>query len=381
MTPQTEIQLIAVAAAAACALSGTFLVLRRMAMIADAVSHAVLPGIVIAFLLGGGLGSPLLAFGAALSGVATVALVEALQRTKLVKEDTAIGLVFPALFAFGVVLVSRYADHVHLDVDAVLLGELAFAPFERMIIAGRDVGPRALWIAGGALVLNVTAVSVFFKELKLVTFDPALAAALGFSPLLLHYGLMTLVSATAVASFDAVGLVLVVALMVGPAAAAWLLTDRLAVLLPLAASLGATSAVAGYWLARWLDASIAGAMAVCVGLVFLLVFSFAPRRGLLARRRMLATQRREFAMTLLAVHLAQHEGTADEADESRLASLHLHLHWDEDRLRRTVRDGLSRGWLRREDDRLLLEDAGRSTARTVFARAWPQGTGITQHRI
>lgn len=381
MTPQTEIQLIAVAAAAACALSGTFLVLRRMAMIADAVSHAVLPGIVIAFLLGGGLGSPLLAFGAALSGVATVALVEALQRTKLVKEDTAIGLVFPALFAFGVVLVSRYADHVHLDVDAVLLGELAFAPFERMIIAGRDVGPRALWIAGGALVLNVTAVSVFFKELKLVTFDPALAAALGFSPLLLHYGLMTLVSATAVASFDAVGLVLVVALMVGPAAAAWLLTDRLAVLLPLAASLGATSAVAGYWLARWLDASIAGAMAVCVGLVFLLVFSFAPRRGLLARRRMLATQRREFAMTLLAVHLAQHEGTADEADESRLASLHLHLHWDEDRLRRTVRDGLSRGWLRREDDRLLLEDAGRSAARTVFARAWPQGTGITQHRI
>ena len=373
MTPQTEIQLIAVAAAAACALSGTFLVLRRMAMIADAVSHAVLPGIVIAFLLGGGLGSPLLAFGAALSGVATVALVEALQRTKLVKEDTAIGLVFPALFAFGVVLVSRYADHVHLDVDAVLLGELAFAPFERMIIAGRDVGPRALWIAGGALVLNVTAVSVFFKELKLVTFDPALAAALGFSPLLLHYGLMTLVSATAVASFDAVGLVRVVALMVGPAAAAWLLTDRLAVLLPLAASLGATSAVAGYWLARWLDASIAGAMAVCVGLVFLLVFSFAPRRGLLARRRMLATQRREFAMTLLAVHLAQ--------DESRLASLHLHLHWDEDRLRRTVRDGLSRGWLRREDDRLLLEDAGRSTARTVFARAWPQGTGITQHRI
>ncbi len=381
MTPQTEIQLIAVAAAAACALSGTFLVLRRMAMIADAVSHAVLPGIVIAFLLGGGLGSPLLAFGAALSGVATVALVEALQRTKLVKEDTAIGLVFPALFAFGVVLVSRYADHVHLDVDAVLLGELAFAPFERMIIAGRDVGPRALWIAGGALVLNVAAVSVFFKELKLVTFDPALAAALGFSPLLLHYGLMTLVSATAVASFDAVGLVLVVALMVGPAAAAWLLTDRLAVLLPLAAGLGATSAVAGYWLARWFDASIAGAMAVCVGLVFLLVFSFAPRRGLLARRRMLATQRREFAMTLLAVHLAQHEGTVDEADESRLASLHLHLHWDEDRLRRTVRDGLNRGWLRREDDRLLLEDAGRSAARTVFARAWPQGTGTTPHRI
>lgn len=378
MTPQVEIQVIAVVTAAACALSGTFLVLRRMAMIADAISHAVLPGIVIAFLLGGSLGSPLLALGAALSGVATVALVEALQRTRLVKEDTAIGLVFPALFALGVVLVSRYADHVHLDVDAVLLGELAFAPFERMIIAGRDVGPRALWIAGGALVFNITAVTVLFKELKLVTFDPALAAALGFSPLLLHYGLMTMVSATAVASFDAVGLVLVVALMVGPAAAAWLLTDRLSLLLPLASGFGAVAAVAGYWLARWLDASIAGAMAVCVGLVFLTVFTFAPQRGLIARARLRTTQRREFAMTLLAVHLAQHEGTPDEADESRVASLHLHLHWDEEHLQRTVRDGLSRGWFLRDDDRLRLEDEGRVAARLIFDRAWPRA-GVAAH--
>jgi len=375
MTPQVEIQIIAVVTAAACALSGTFLVLRRMAMIADAISHAVLPGIVIAFLLGGSLGSPLLALGAALSGVATVALVEALQRTRLVKEDTAIGLVFPALFALGVVLVSRYAGHVHLDVDAVLLGELAFAPFERMIVAGRDVGPRALWIAGGALLLNAAVVTSLFKELKLVTFDPALAAALGFPPLLLHYGLMTMVSATAVASFDAVGLVLVVALMVGPAAAAWLLTDRLALLLPLAAGLGSVAALSGYWLARWLDASIAGAMAVCVGLVFLVVLTFAPRRGLLARRRLRSTQRREFAMTLLAVHLAQHEGTADEVEESLLASLHLHLRWDEEHLRRTVREALGRNWVRLDDDRLRLEEAGRAAAGMIFNRAWPRGSG------
>ena len=379
MTPQLEIQLIAVVAATACALSGTFLVLRRMAMVADAISHAVLPGIVIAFLLGGSLGSPLLALGAALSGVATVALVEALQRTRLVKEDTAIGLVFPALFALGVVLVSRYADHVHIDVDAVLLGELAFAPFERMVIAGHDVGPRALCIAGGALALNLTAVLVFFKELKLVTFDPALAAALGFSPLLLHYGLMTLVSATAVASFDAVGLVLVVALMVGPAAAAWLLTDRLAMLLPLASGLGAVAALSGYWLARWLDASIAGAMAVCVGLVFLSVFALAPRRGLLARRRQRTIQRREFAMTLLAVHLAQHEGTPDEHDESRLASLHLHLHWDEARVQRTVHEAIQRGWLRQDGDRMVLEKPGRAAAGAIFARAWPSNAALTRH--
>ena len=152
--------------------------------------------------------SPLLIAGAALVGVLTVVLVETLQRTGLVKEDAAIGLVFPLLFSIGVILISRYADDVHLDIDAVLLGELAFAPFDRVEAFGWDWGPKGLWVMGTILVANLLLVWLFFKELKLATFDPALAAALGLAPAAIHYGLMTSVSITAVGAFDAVGSIL-----------------------------------------------------------------------------------------------------------------------------------------------------------------------------
>ncbi len=140
---QVEILAIAVCTAVACSLVGTFLVLRRLAMLSDAISHAILPGIVIAFFITGDLASPWLVLGAAATGVLTVALVEALTRTRRLKEDAAMGLVFPALFSIGVVLISRYAGNVHLDVDAVLLGELAFAPFDRFELGGRSTWARA----------------------------------------------------------------------------------------------------------------------------------------------------------------------------------------------------------------------------------------------
>ena len=143
MSPeQLEIQLIASLVAITCAIPGVFLVLRRMAMMSDAISHSILLGIVLAFFAVHDTSSPILIIGAALSGVLTVSLVEALNRTKLVKEDAAIGLVFPVLFSIGVILIARYARSIHLDVDAVLLGELAFAPFDRLVINGADLGFR-----------------------------------------------------------------------------------------------------------------------------------------------------------------------------------------------------------------------------------------------
>ncbi|MGB1374824.1 MAG: metal ABC transporter permease, partial [Rhodothermales bacterium] len=219
MSASIEIQIIAVLVAVACALPGVFLVLRQLAMMSDAISHAILPGIVIAFLLTEDLSSPLLILGAAAAGVATVALVELLRKTGLLKEDAAIGIVFPALFSVGVILIARFAGDVHLDVDAVLLGELAFAPFDRVVLGSIDV-PKATLVMASILMLNVVFIGLFFKELKLATFDSALAATLGFTPVLLHYVLMGLVSTTAVGAFDAVGSILVVALMVAPPAAA-----------------------------------------------------------------------------------------------------------------------------------------------------------------
>ena len=284
MSPSLEIQIIAALVAMACSLPGVFLILRKMVMMSDAIGHAILPGIVVAFLLTGTLNSPWLILGAALSGMATVALVEMVRNTGLLKEDAAIGIVFPALFSIGVVLIAQFAGDVHLDVDAVLLGELAFAPFDRVVLFGKDI-PKALVVMGMILVINAVFIALFYKELKISTFDAALAGSLGFAPAVLHYLLMGLVSITAVGAFDAVGSILVVALMVAPPAAAYLLTHRLGLMLLWSVLLGCVSAIGGYWIARVLDASIAGSMATAAGLVFTLVLLVAPQRGLLSQRR------------------------------------------------------------------------------------------------
>ena len=168
MTPELEILAIAVVTAVAAALPGTYLVLRRTAMVSDAISHAILPGIVVAFFLTRDLNSPLLLLAAALTGVLTVVLIEALIRTRLVPEDASIGIVFPALFSIGVILISRGASDVHLDTDAVLLGELAFAPFHRLTVGGADLGPAALWSMGAILVVNAVLILLAWKELKAV---------------------------------------------------------------------------------------------------------------------------------------------------------------------------------------------------------------------
>lgn len=363
---QIDIQLIAAVTAAACAIPGVFLVLRRMAMMSDAISHSILLGIVLAYFAAESTTSPLLIVGAAAVGLLTVVLVEALQRTGLVKEDAAIGLVFPLLFSIGVILISRFADNVHLDIDAVLLGELAFAPFDRMIVSGWDLGPRGLWIMGAILVINIVLLLLFFKELKLATFDAGLAASLGLAPAALHYGLMSAVSLTAVGAFDAVGSILVVALMIGPAAAAYLLTDKLTTMIALSVLLGIVSAVAGYWVAHWLDASIAGAMATMVGVVFLATLILSPSRGLIAQFVRRRHQKLDFAQTMLTIHLLNHEGTADARLENRVQGLEAHMHWQTDFTTRIVLLARRHELVDEREGLLTLTTAGRTRAQAAM---------------
>jgi manganese/zinc/iron transport system permease protein len=365
---QLEIQVLAVMVAVACALPGVFLVLRRMAMVSDAISHSVLLGIVLAFFVTGSLSSPLLVVGAALTGLLAVVLIELLRATGLVREDAAIGLVFPALFSVAVILVARYADSVHLDTDVVLLGELAFAPFDRFVAFGWDWGPVSLIKMAVVLFLSVVLIALFYKELKLATFDPGLSLALGFSPVLVHYGLMALVSVTAVAAFDAVGAILVVALMIAPPATAYLLTDRLSVMLVLSAGLGAVAAVAGYWVAHWLDASIAGTMASVTGVLFGLAFLLAPERGLVAVARRRERQRWEFAQAMLAIHLLNHEGRPEAAEENRVDHLDDHLRWQREFALRVVRRAERRGLVLERGGALALTERGRALARAAIAR-------------
>ncbi|HUE95892.1 MAG TPA: metal ABC transporter permease, partial [Longimicrobiaceae bacterium] len=245
----------------------------------------------------------------------------------------------------------------------VLLGELAFAPFNRLVFADYDLGPKALWVMGAILFANVVFIATFYKELKLSTFDPALAAALGFSPTLLHYLLMATVSLTAVGAFDAVGSVLVVALIVGPPATAYLLTDRLSVLLAIAAGIGATAAIGGYWAAHALDASIAGSMASAVGFLFLLAFVFAPQQGMIAAARRKTEQRRRFAKQMLLVHLLHHENTPDEHRECRPDHLRDHLRWKEEVATRAIRSATREDLVVSRGELLHLTEAGRRLAK------------------
>jgi manganese/zinc/iron transport system permease protein len=367
-TAQIEIQLIAAVVAAACALPGVFLVLRRMAMMSDAISHTVLLGIVLAFFIVEEFGHPLLMIGATAVGVLTVSLTELLNRTKLVKEDAAIGLTFPALFSIAVILVSVFARNVHLDEHVVFQGDLAFAPFDRMVLFGLDIGPRTLVIMIGILLLNLLFIILFYKELKLATFDAQLAAALGFSPALLHYGLMTLVSVTAVGAFDAVGSILVIALMIVPPVTAYLLTDRLPVMLGGSVLIGVIGGIAGYWVARWLDTNIGAAIVTVLGILFAGVFFLSPQRGLLALAQRRRQQRWEFAQTMLAIHLLHHEGTPQAEVENRVEHLWEHFRWQPHFAEQVVRYGERKGKLRRRSGHLSLTPDGRQLAQEAMVR-------------
>ncbi|MBU0984361.1 MAG: metal ABC transporter permease [candidate division Zixibacteria bacterium] len=370
---QIEIQLIAVIVAAACAIPGVFLVLRRMALLSDAISHAILLGIVLAFFVVQDLTSPFLIIAAAATGLLTVYLVEMLNRSKLVREDAAIGLVFPVLFSIGVILISRFAGDVHLDIDAVLLGELAFAPFSRFEIAGTDLGPRALWLMGGILIINLTLIIVFFKELKLVSFDPGLASALGVSPVAIHYLLMSQVSVTAVGAFDAVGSVLVVALMIAPPATAYLLTDSLPRMIVYSVLIGMAGALSGYWVAHSLDVSIAGCMAGMSGVLFAVAFALAPRRGLLAQALRRRRQKWEFAIAMLVIHLFTHEDLPEAESECRVDHLTEHLAWSESFARQVVERTVDSDSAVLEGPLLRLTDSGRAMAREAIVSWAPQG--------
>jgi manganese/zinc/iron transport system permease protein len=353
-SPQIEIQIIAAIVAIACAIPGVFLVLRKMALISDAISHAILPGIVIGFFITHDLNSPILILLAALTGVITVVLVEAIQKTGLVKEDTAIGLVFPALFSIGVILIAKNANDVHLDVDAVLLGELAFAPFDRLVLSGVDIGPKSMWLMGVVLVVTLSLLFMFFKELKVSTFDAGLSSALGISPVVMHFGLMSVSSITVVGAFDAVGAILVVALMIAPAAAAYLLTSDLKRMIGLSIFFGVFSAIGGYWLAHLLDASISGSMTTVLGIVFLLVYLFAPKKGVLSVLYRQKRQRTEVSLITFLLHLNNHS----EESERHINHLREHINWQRVRAQAVLELAPKNNMIAIDNDVVYLTEKG-----------------------
>jgi len=272
------IMIIGSMAGAACGLAGVFL-----AMVGDAISHAVLPGIVVAFLFTGGRNIlPMLA-GAGALGLASVLLTDVLHRKGKLQADAALGVTFTAFFAVGVILISRFAGSVELDLDCVLFGEILYAPLDPVTVAGVFTAPRAAWSLGIALLATTAFVLAAWKELKVSSFDPGLALSMGINVVVWHYLLMAVVSVTTVAAFESVGAILVIAMLVAPPNAAYLLTDRLWLMALLSVVFGVLSAIVGYGVAAALDSSIAGAMASVAGLIYALAAVFGPRHGMLPR--------------------------------------------------------------------------------------------------
>ena len=265
-----------------CGLIGVFLILRKMAMMADAISHTVLLGIVMAYLITRELSGMYMLIGAIIAGLLTAVLVQLLHSLG-VQQDASIGVVFTTLFAIGVILIATKTGNVHLDVQHALMGEITFVPWHTMDVPLIGEIPQATFILLIVLAIVLIMIVAFYKEWKITTFDAALAASLGIPVMLMHYVFMTLVSITTVASFDAVGAIMVVAMLITPAAAAYLWTDRLSVMLGLSALFGVISAIGGYYIAVWIDTSISGSMAFATGIIFLISFIGSPNHGFLAR--------------------------------------------------------------------------------------------------
>lgn len=268
----------------ACGLVGAYLILRRMALVGDAISHSVLPGIAIAFLVSGSRGSATMFAGALVAGMVTTLLIEIIHRKSRIKQDAAIGIAFTTLFAIGVILISLFASQVDLDQECVLYGEIAWVPLEETVaIRGFTLGPEPVVRMGIVLFMTALLIVLFYKELLVSSFDPGLASSLGINATVMHYGLMCWLSVVVVSAFESVGAILVIAMLILPGATSSLLSSRLPVVLVLSVLHSAISSLSGIHLAYWLNCSMAAAMVVMGTVLFVLAWIFSPAHGLLVR--------------------------------------------------------------------------------------------------
>jgi len=453
--PQHTATIVGTLIAISGALLGTFLLLRGMSLTSDAISHTVLLGIVISFmvltaLLGHepALSSPWLIVGAASAGVATVVLTEAIYRSGLVKQDAALGLAFPLLFALAIILISRFVDDVHMDEHAVMVGEIGVAwantnshclencqtvtitpddsraniarlctNCRALGISPRDEGaefaetcsncgtyspgqawqagliqerpllvfwPKSITVMAVMTLFTVLFIVLLYKELKISTFDAALAQSLGFRPALLHYALMVMVSLVAVGAFDAVGSILVIAFFIIPPAAGYLLTDRLPRMLVYSALIGAAGAYFGYDLARgdflglvqietllvglnrlfglnlleqW-DSSISASMVLMIFFFFLMAWIVSPKYGVIATLIRRSNQQRRFSEQMVLGHIYHHEGTAAQAEELAPSTLHSHFRWSRAKMQRVLNRLRTLNLVRVDADRVSLTARG-----------------------
>lgn len=324
---------------------GIFLILKKVAMIVDAISHSVLLGIVLVFLVSKDLNSPFLIIGAALMGVLTFFSIEFINKnSQFSQADANIGIIFTFFFSIAIIIISIWTRDAHIDNDAVFLGNIELTDIKQLY----KIIP--------ILILNLAFIIIFYKEIKIFIFDPTLAIILGFSSILMNYLLITLVSLTAVIAFDVVGSIMAIACMIGPAATALLLTKKLLNILYLSVWLSIVSASLGYFLGILLDLPVSGLISTLILFMFLLVLFFEPKSGVIAKIINNYCKKQNFMLLTLLMHLQNHQNHKDQ--QNLINKIKIALKWHSTRYNRCVKKALKQGYIQIQTSKILLTPEG-----------------------
>ena len=333
----------------ACAVLGVFLVLRRLSMVSDAISHSVLLGIVIGYFVTKDIGSVFLIIGASLFGVLTTFCIELLIKSKRITEDASVGIIFPLFFSVAVILITRYARNVHLDTEIVLIGEIILAPLHRINFLGFSL-PKALVQMSFVLLINIVFITVFFRKLKISSFDPVYATVAGIAGAVLHYSFMALVSFTAVSAFESVGAILAIAFFISPAASAYLISKDLKITILLACVYAVFNSFIGYFLAVKFNVSMSGMCAVVSGITFLITMSVYPG-GIFTRMIRYINNRNRFSRELLILHIDNHSGKQEALGELGYSTIRQHIGWSDRKLKYVLDRLIKKGYVYRAKER------------------------------
>ncbi|RVU54262.1 metal ABC transporter permease [Anaerosphaera multitolerans] len=324
--------LILIITSIACGLIGSFLVLRKLSMLADGISHSVLLGIVLAFFITGDGSSPYLLLGASVFGVVTVLSVEGLSSTKLVKGDDAVGIVYPLFFSIAVILITKYARNIPFGTDTVLMGEVILAPLNRINFMGFSIS-KSLFQMITMLCVNIGFIVIFFKELKITSFDEEFANIAGFSASFIFYALMILTSMTTVTAFNSVGAILVISFLIAPGSSAYLISRSLKEMLLLSCIYAVANSILGFFLAMKLNVSMSGMTAVVAGITFFLTFLF-NREGFLTSVLIRKKNKSLLKTELFIMYLGNHMNDKNLKEELGKGTIKNHLMWTQDEINR-----------------------------------------------
>lgn len=350
---------IALVTAATTALCGTYLVVKKEALLSEGLSHAVLPGILLGFLWFQDRNSPLLVLSAACAGLLMVALVHLIKRTRLVDGDASLGIVFSALFSGGVILASQNLRNVHFHADCIIDGNLASAALNRLQWGEVDLGPQAFWLMLLTLTLVVLFILLFFKELKLMVFDETLARSLGFRPGCVHMFWLGLVAVTTVSAFQVAGSILVVAMMIAPPAAAYLLTKDLFWMLVVSVLIAVASSLIGVYAGYYLDIEPTSPIALAAGLCFLVAALLAPGQGICSQWRIRRQQKAFVFEQLLLVQLIREAQSSNHDSVYSPESLYRQVVWSRRQFQGALTRCLERKWILEHDAGYQISEQGK----------------------